>query len=73
MHRRQISTGELIVGILLGLIVLGVAVYWMYLASVGALPPQIGPGLPNNLVVNLIILVVLTAVLWAAFQRVRRS
>lgn len=66
-------TTELIVGLIVSLIVLGVAVYWFYLASVGALPAQVGPGLPNNLIVNLIILVVLVVVLWTAYQKARKS
>lgn len=72
-QRGEVSTGELIIGLVISLVVLGVAVYWFYLASVGALPSQIGPGLPNNLPVTLGILVILAIILWVAYRNARRA
>lgn len=64
---------ELVIGIIISLIILAVAVYWMYSASVGAVPFVLAFGLPNNLVVNLVVLVILAVVVWFVFNSVKKS
>ena len=71
MEDKQSRSTELIIGIVISLIVIGVAVYWMYSASTGAVPFVLAFGLPNNLIINLIILVILAAVVGYFFNTVR--
>jgi hypothetical protein len=71
MENKQSRTTELIIGIVISLIVIGIAVYWMYSVSVGAVPFTLAFGLPNNLLVNLIILVILAVVAGYAFTMVK--
>ncbi len=71
MEDRQSRSTELIIGIVISLIVIGIAVYWMYSVSIGAVPFMLAFGLPNNLLVNLIILVILAVVAGYAFTMVK--
>ena len=73
MESKQGATTELVVGIIISLIVIGVAVFWMYSASTGSVPFVLAFGLPNNLIVNLIILVILAAVVGYVFNMIRKS
>lgn len=64
---------ELIVGLVISVIVLAIGAYWLWAASQGSVPFVLAFGLPNNLIVNLAVLVVLALILGAAFRSLRRT
>lgn len=73
MNNREGATRELIIGLIIGVIVLGIAAYWMWLASQNAVPFMLAFGLPNNLIANLVILVILAVILGFAFNSMKKS
>lgn len=70
---RQQATRELVIGLVLGVVVIAIAAYWMWSASRGSVPFVLAFGLPNNLIVNLVILAVLAAILGYAFTAVNKA
>lgn len=67
MQNKQKATNELVIGIIISLIIIGIAVYWMYSVSTGNVPFMLAFGLPNSLIVNLIVLIILAAVVGYVF------
>jgi hypothetical protein len=72
MQDRHHPGRELLVGLVLGLIVIAIAAYWMWAASRNAVPFVLAFGLPNSLLINLLILVVLAAIVGFAFVNLKR-
>lgn len=64
---------ELIVGLIISIIVLAIGASWLWMASQGSVPFVLAFGLPNNLIVNLVILVILALILGVAFRSLRRT